>query len=147
MRDALPLGTASIGGLACGLFYKGENKALVTSLCAAAGGLIGLGLRQYLNEQEQLQLAEATTQTLETGLTRSIRTSQGNTITTEVVRPASARPTTSTSRPSTGSSGSRTSPTPPSDDCQTVRQTLQTAGGERHQDTVTACKKSGVWEV
>ena len=145
MRDSLPVSMAAISGLACAAFFKGRNPAMVTALCAAAGGLIGLGLRQYLNEQERLQLADATTRSLDTGRPQTVRTEQGNTILTELVRPAGP-----SSRPAAGSSAASRpagAPPPPANGCQTVRQTVLTSTGERHEEMVTACKKDGVWEV
>ena len=147
VRDTLPISMAGISGLACAAFYKGRNPTLVTALCAAAGGLIGVGLRQYLNEQERLQLADATTRSLDTGRPQTVKTDQGNTILTELVRPVSS--TGSQARPAARPSTPQQSPAtpPPADGCQQVKQTVITAGGERHEDTVTACKKNGVWEV
>lgn len=138
IRDTLPVSMATISGVACAAFYQGRSAAMVTALCAAAGGLVGLGLRQYLNEQERLQLADATTRSLDSGRPQTVRTAQGNTIRTEVVRPASA---------STPRASPRAPAPQPANECQTVRQTVQTSTGQRHEDTVTACKKGGVWEV
>ena len=158
--SAIPIVGAVIGGGACAAFYRGQNQALVASLCAVAGGLVGLGLRQYLDEQERLQLADATRRTLNTGVRQTVVTDKGTRIETEVIaRPGAAQATRPTTRPASQQSTGRRPPATPGQStavaagpptegtCETVRQRIRTVSNQEHTETVTSCWRNGVWEA
>lgn len=145
-RFGLPVGGALLVGYGCNQLFSGKERAMATAICAAGGAWLGTRIRDYLNEREQAQLAEATYTTLDTGRRQSIRTEDGKTITTEVVKPAAA----SRKHAKVGNaSGQTTSPVTTASsqqECGTVKQTVVTKDNQRFEDNVSACKsEDGTW--
>jgi hypothetical protein len=173
--DVIPALTTITGAGACNAYFRGNNRALATTVCGAVGALVGVQLKNLLKEREQIQLAEATNTTLSTGRKQEIRTQDGNTITTELITPppaASASKPSPTPRPrSSPSASAQTKPKPPVqtaartpaavqteppaqkqvaaapavEDCGTVKQTVVTQNNQRYEDTISACKKGQTW--
>jgi hypothetical protein len=148
----IPIATGALGGLGCAALYKGEHQALVASLCALGTGLVGMKFRDYLKEQEQAELTKATYTTLETGKTETIKTEQGNTITTELIKPESTSDSKSKiearQKPREAPAASEQQvATAAEGECGTVKQTVVTKDNQRVVDTVSACKKEGTWVV
>lgn len=145
-RFGLPVGSALLVGYGCNQLFRGKERSMATAICAAGGAWLGTRIRDYLNEREQAQLAEATYTTLDTGRRQSIRTEDGKTITTEVVKsPAASRKQTKA-----GNASGQTAPpvaiASSQQECGTVKQTVVTNDNQRFEDTVSACKsEDGTW--
>lgn len=136
-----------LGAWACSKLYKGENKAMVTALCAAGGAWIGSKLKEYLKKPEdQAKVAKATYSTLDTGKAQTVTASDGTTVTTQLVQPAPTTPTTTSNNKSAQTT--KTSAAQPVGTCGTVKQTIVTNNKQKFEETVTACKgEDGAWVV
>lgn len=161
-RDLLPLGSGVLGGAACRKFFEGKNQNMATAICAAGGAWLGTKLKQYLDQREQAQLAEATYKTLDSGKKEAVQTDKGTTITTEVVQGTAASTGESAGPGQSPSPGaptgvpspapSQTTAPPPNnqpaaaaEECRTVRQTIVLKNGDRYDEDLTACKRDGKW--
>lgn len=166
IKNALPASVAILSGAACYKLFEGKNQKMATAICAVGGLWLGEKLKAHLNQQEQAQLAEATYTTLDNRRPQNIRTANGTTIRTEYIRPTRATPQpapTPSAQPTRPQPQAQPqtqpqtqparTPTPPkadttvaaANDCGTVKQTIITKNNERFEDTVSACKKDGVW--
>lgn len=157
-RDGLSKIGEKFGGAGCQQFFDGKSKAMATQICAAAGSWAGARLRQFLNDREQAQLAEATFKTMDTRKRETVTTETGTKITTEIVpakpttkqeapAPAKAPAAQAASAPTAQSPAAASAATAKQGDaeCRTVRQTIVLKNGDRHEEDLTACKKDGKW--
>ena len=142
-QDLIPYATGGGAAVLCrSLFSGSREKNVAMVVCGSLGVLVGVKLKQHLQEREQVQLAQATDKTLSTGQTQSFKTDQGATVTTEIIKES----------PNANTGGTALSPTAPpnatiaASGCGAVKQTLVTSDGQRFEDTVNACKNTeGVW--
>lgn len=141
-RFGLPIGGALLAGYGCNQLFEGKERTMATAICAAGGAWLGTQIRNYLNEREQAQLAEASYKTLNTGQPQNVRTEEGNTITTELVKP----PATSPKQAGRNGASAPVVAATAQQECGTVKQTVVTNDNQRFEDTVSACKsEDGTW--
>jgi len=142
MEKALPASVGVVAGATCNALFKGKNQSTATVMCAAAGVWVGKKIQTYLNEQEQAKLSEATYATFDTGKKQTIRTPEGNLITTE--RVGNSKKNEGKSGPK-GAKSSDLAMASPS--CGEVKQTIITKDNQRVEEIVKGCKKGDTWEI
>lgn len=145
INDLIPVGGALLGAGACNHYFKGKNQAIATAVCGAAGAWLGVKLKNYLNEREQAQLAEATYKTVDTGQKQTVTSERGTTITTEVVGQEPVEQSPPKGKKGQAAKPPTAAPSETNPECSTVRQTIVLPSGERQQEDLTVCKKDGKW--
>lgn len=123
---------AAIGGTAGAQIKKHGNRIPAIAAGVAIGGFIGNRIGKYLDDRDRERVAQATTQTAESGRPQEIRSpTNGATIRTAAVEP--------TPQASDTANSDRV--------CRTVRQTIELRDGRQEQEDVTVCKGPNGWEA